>query len=388
VKVKVVADDWRAPLELIFGKSARGGTYVRQPGHPEVFLAAGRFGGMVHREANSFRKHAVLSLKADELTEVSVKPAAGDPYSFARGQDGDGAWKLKDAPAGFRFDSDAAQRQVQQLAGVSAQDFVDDGTQAAALGLGGAHDVIEAKLKDGKSVVLHFGQPPVATAADAGFPGPPGRWALSVDGDAQAYWVAPYLHAALVKPRDELRDLSLLHFDVAKVKMVSIHGQKPVVLKKEGTGWKVTVPKELPTGLDFDEGQVTAQLGRLGNLRAARYLEPLVPDAKAGLEQAATVELTLEDGTKQSLRFGKEVPGVPGKQRYVRGSADGRIYAVLEPERVRFDEGVALFKRPPPMPNFGGGMAGIKGLESLPPDVRRQLEAQLRQHGAGPVASH
>jgi hypothetical protein len=44
---------------------------------------------------------------------------------------------------------------------------------------------------------------------------------------------------------------------------------------------------------------------------------------------------------------------------------------------TRLQSGVELFKKPPPPPDHGQ----MQGLESLPPDVRKKIEAQLRQQG-------
>jgi len=61
---------------------------------------------------------------------------------------------------------------------------------------------------------------------------------------------------------------------------------------------------------------------------------------------------------------------------YARSTLDTLTYAVDEGVRTRLAQGVELFKRHP-RPGFAGG-GQMQGLESLPPDVRRQLEAQLR----------
>jgi hypothetical protein len=389
IKVKVIAEGAAKPVELVFGKAARGGSYVRQVGRPEVFLAQGRFATMARRDANSWRKHGILTIKAEDVATVTVKPRDGSGYTIERGPDD--TWALAVVPAGFRFDAKAGQQVAQQLASLTAQDFVDGTPNDEALGLAGPHDIIEAKLKDGKAVVLHVGQAPPGTAADGGVTPPAANAPLAarIEGNPQIYLIAPYVRASLAKPLDGMRDLNLLTFDPAKVKRLEIHGAKPVTVQKEGAAWKVVEPKQLPAGAEFDASQVPAQLTRIKNLRAARWLDPAVADAQASLGKVDTVVVTLEDGSKQTLRFGKDLPSTGGaKQVYVKGAADPAIYAINEYEKTRFDSGVDVFKKPPPPPNFaGGGMGGgIKGLENLPPDVRKQLEAQLRQRGQMPGA--
>jgi hypothetical protein len=383
LRVKVTADGV-APFELVFGKSAAAGTYVRRAGQPEVFLAKGRFGSVGRRDANAWRKHAILALKADEIASLAVRPGVGTGYVLERGADG--TWAVgatSSPPPGFRLDSAAAQRAAQQLSTLSAQDFLDAPESDEALGFAGPHDVVEAHLKDGKAVVVSFGR--AAASADAGVAAGSEPLPTRVDGDPQIYAVSPYVKNQLLQPMSALRDLSLMAFDVQKVKSLVMRGSKPVTLEKDGAGWKVTTPKTLPAGADFDPAQVSSQLFRIRNMRAARRVESAVPAAQVGLTKDATIEVTLEDGKKQTVHFGKDVTGTPGaKQLYVKGSADDGLYAIFETEKTRFDVGLDLFKKPPPPPQFGNQGGGMKGLEQLPPDVRRQIEAQLRQRAAAP----
>jgi hypothetical protein len=383
LRVKVTTGG-AAPIELIFGKAGRGGAYVRRAGQPEVFLAQTRFSGMANRDANTWRKHAVIALKADDFASVTLRPGGKSGYTLEHGADG--KWALASgaaAPAGFRLDEAAAGRPAQQLSTLTAQDFLDDPQSDEALGLSGLHDTVEAKLKDGKAVVVHFGHP--AAPADGGAANPNDPIPTRVEGDAQLYAVSVYVKNQLVQELAALRDMTLTAFDTQKVKRLTLRGTKPVTVEKVGASWKVVEPKQLPAGADFDPGQVLSQLFRIRNLHAARLIDEPLPPAKAGIPGTATVEVVLEDGTRQALYFGKEAAGSPPgpKQLYVKGTADGALYAMAESEKTRFDVGVDLFKKPPPPPNFGNPGA-MRGLEQLPPDVRRQIEAQLRQRGAPP----
>jgi hypothetical protein len=91
------------------------------------------------------------------------------------------------------------------------------------------------------------------------------------------------------------------------------------------------------------------------------------------------VEVTVEGGPARTLRLGKEAPGVAngGKELYARTTLDTLTYAVGDGARLRLAQGLDLFKRRPPPPSFAGA-GQMKGLESLPPEVRKQLEAQLQ----------
>jgi hypothetical protein len=197
-----------------------------------------------------------------------------------------------------------------------------------------------------------------------------------MEGDPQVYLVPKYTATNLSRKASELRDLTLLSFDPQKVTKVTVQspGKKTVVVK-EGDIWKIVEPKKLPAGFEFDPGQVQGQLQMLKGLRASRVVETANP-AQTGLSRPTTlVDIAVEGGPTQSLRFGKEVTSDKGKEAYVQGSADKLTYAIYDAARTRFETGIELFKKPPPPPPSTGGM---RGLENLPPDVRQKIEAQLR----------
>jgi hypothetical protein len=195
------------------------------------------------------------------------------------------------------------------------------------------------------------------------------------------YGLPQYAASQLRKRLVDFRDLSLFNFEPQKVTKLKVQaGGKAVVVEKEGEGWKLTEPRKLPDGFEFEPSQVTMQLLWLRNIRGTRLVEGQVSDAQAGLTSpAALVEVTVEGGPVQTLRLGKEAPGTANspKELYARSTIDALTYAVSDGLRVRLEQGPELFKRRPPPPSLAGA-GQMKGLESLPPDLRRQLEAQMR----------
>jgi len=376
--LKVKFSSQGAPsVELLLGKAAKGGgVYIREPKSKAVFAAQGRFQWMMRKDANAWRKRNMISGKLDDVAEVTVQPKDGDPYVLTNGGEGVG-WKLKEGtklPDGFRYDPSAGQGLVQQLITLRAQDFIDSPGSDESLGFAGPHSIIEAKLKDGKQVKLHIGkeQPGKENTSKA--------VAARLEGDPQVYLLPSYSATTLSKRATDLRDLSLLSFDPQKVTKLSVVSKgKKTIVTKQGDTWKVLEPKKLPSGFDFDPAQVTSQLNMLRGLKASRLIDGKLDAAQSGLSNPTTaVDLTLEGGAHQSLKFGKEAKSDKGKEVYVKGSADALTYAIFEAARSRFDSGVEIFKKPPaPPPNMMG--PGARGLESLPPDVRAKIEAQLRQ---------
>jgi hypothetical protein len=375
LKVKISSQGGSA-VDLVLGKAAKsGGVYLRDSKSNAVFTATGRFHFLIRKDANAWRKRSILNAKLDDLEEVSVSPKDADPYVLAKAEGG--GWRLKEGtkvPPGFRFDPSAAQGLVQQFVNLRAQDFIDSPGSDESLDFAGQHSMVEAKFKDGKLIKLHLGK------EQQGKENASKAVATRVEGDPQVYLLPNYTANVLTKRVSDLRDLTLLSFDPQKVNKLSVvSAGKKTVVAKQGDTWKVIEPKKLPAGFEFDPAQVTSQLSMLRNLRASRMVDGKVEPAQSGLAKPTTsVDLTLEGGAHQSLSFGKEAKSGQAKEVYVKGSADALTYAIHDAARSRFDSGVEMFKKPPaPPPNMGGG--NIRGLESLPPDVRAKIEAQMRQ---------
>lgn len=375
LKVKITSQG--APgVELVLGKPTKsGGAYIRQPKSNAVFTTEGRFFWMVKRDVSAWRKKSIIAAKLDDVAEVVVHPKDSEPYVLTKGGEGAG-WKLKEGPKlpdKFRYDASAGQGLVQQLVNLRAQDFVDSPGSDESLGLAGPHSFLEAKLNDGKQIKVHLGR------EQEGGENKMRSVVARVEGDPQVYLVPPYTANMLQKRAADLRDLSLLSFDPQKVSKLSVlSAGKKTVVAKEGDSWKIVEPKKMPAGFEFDPARVTTELNMLRGLKASRVIEGKVDPAQSGLSKPTTqVDVTLEGGAPQSLAFGKEAKSDKGKEVYVKGSADALTYAISEGTRSRFNSGVEMFKKlPPPPPNMAGGM---RGLESLPPDVRAKIEAQLRQ---------
>lgn len=359
-------------LKWVLGKASRnGGVYVRAQDSADIFAHRGRLDWSVRRDVKDWRQRRVVELEVDLVSRLVLRSKEGQVLALRKEGSGPGRWSLPEGtpvPPGFRFDARAPERLVQQLASLRAQDFADgDAAKDSATGLGGAHDSVEVELVGGRKVVLRLGPSQEGT----------GTVAARVDGDAQVYLLPAASVEPLRKRLTDLRDLGLLTFEPAEVTTVKLQaGAKRVTAVKEGGTWRLTEPKKLPDGFDFAPEQVDAQLAWLHGLSAARLVEGAVTDAAAGFASpSALVELAVGGAPAGWLRLGKAVPGATEGLVYARSSVDGFTYAVPESVRGRLAQGVELFKRRAP-PSFAGG--GPQGLDSLPPELRRQIEAQLR----------
>lgn len=372
LKLKVLRDGAPA-VEVVLGKAARnGGAYIRKAGSNDVFAHRGGLDWRVRKTVKDWRKRQFLSLKEEDLSQLVLRSKDGETVTLKAGAN-PGEWSLAEetqAPEGFRFSAEAAQQLARQLANLTAVDFLEGEAAAdSATGLADAHDTVEAQLKDGKKVVVHLGQQSENSAPVA----------ARVEGDAQVYQLSGYVASQLRKRLADLRDLSLFRFEPSSVTKLKLQADgKTVVVEKEAGAWKLTEPRKLPDGFEFDPSQVDTQLAWLRGLRAARLVEGSVRDGPAGLASPAVLlEVSVEGGPAQTLRLGKEAPGAANgvKELYARSTLDAHTYAVADSVRARLAQGVELFKRRP-QPGFAQG-GQLQGFESLPPEVRRQLESQL-----------
>jgi Domain of unknown function (DUF4340) len=339
-----------APLRLVFGKVSKSrGTYVRKAGEAAIFSTSSPAAYQLKRGIADWRKKSISTAALSEVDSVIVSPANAAPFTLKRSS-GD-AWTLETkVPDGYRFDPEAAARLVSQLTTLTAQGFVDEPKDFSTSHQYALHQ------KDGKTVTVQL-----STTKDEATK----TVQLRVDGNPQVYTLASWQAEQIDKTVNDLRDLTLMRFEVEKVSRLSIGvGQKKTVLAKTGSDWKLVDPK---TDANFDPQQVAVQLNRLKGLRALKWVEDA---SKANFAKPTTIIELMVDNKVQRLVFANEA-GQTGEV-YVRGSADNDTYVVASSEKESWGKGVELFRKPPPP-----DLSHLQGLEQLPPDVREKLMQQL-----------
>lgn len=378
-------------LSVVLGRYAKGGgNYLRLQGSDEVFVGKGTLAGAVRKNADQWRNKKLVALKADDINEIAVTPAGGGGYVLTKTttKEGEGddapskdVWTVQDAsalPAGFKLDEAALSRVARSVANLRASDFVDEKKPAAETVLGASARTVTAKTAAGQSVTIQFG-----TEKD-------NKVYAQVEGNPQLYQVSKYSADGVTKALTEFRDLSL--FDVQTNDIVAVDwagtGLTASLKKDEQGTWTFT---SNPAGAEFDPNTVGGKLAGLTRLRAARYLgaQGAVP---IDLGDKLTISLTLQDGTQQVVTFGAAAPegeaGTGKNQVFVR-NGDGHVYAIAAFQKERYKKPADLFQPAAPPPGMGGpggmpgGMGGMQGLENLPPEIRKQLEAQLKAGNFG-----
>jgi hypothetical protein len=339
-------------FEVVLGKASKsGGAYVRKAGAPAVFVTMSGLQYQAKQGLTAWRKKSVLTVALSDVTSFTVTRADGASFSLKAGEGG--MWTSgTELPKGFRFSASTASGVVNQFTSLSAQDFAEGAFDAPQ-----AHTYV-ASLKDGKSITLKL----AATKRDDG------TVAAQVEGDPQVYLLPSYQAQALDKKLDDLRELTLVDFDVAKAtKLVLTAGAKKTVVVKEGEAWKLVEPKSAP---EFDAAQVPTVLNRVKGLRGLSWVGEAPKTAFT--PPSATIEVTV-DGKPVRVVFGAETGA--DNRVYVKGSIDDAAYTTGVFEKTQWSSGPELFKKPPPPPDFGQ----MNGLDQLPPDVRAKLLEQLRQ---------
>ena len=185
-----------------------------------------------------------------------------------------------------------------------------------------------------------------------------------------------------MKSLDDLRSLAL--FDgidadtVSKIVFTSSSGT--VTVEKTDDAWTSTPALE-----GFDPTVVSGKLRGLLRLKGARFLGS-ADQVRASYRTPVSIAITHKDGAVRTATFGDAVPekeGDPKNQVFAK-NGDGFVYAIAQFQKARYEKPAELFKAVKPPPGAGGGLPGnIPGLENLPPELRKQLEQQLKQGAMG-----
>jgi hypothetical protein len=404
LRVQVYAAE-KLVFDLTTGKRTKsGGNFIRKGEEKAVYVGKGRLSSVANKDGNGWRKRALLSMKEEDVVQISVAAPGQAAYTLTRPpKKADSKpettdpkpqpspkrlWSLNESgleiPEDFRFDADAAQRLSQTLVGLRAAEFADDANpNSDAVGLAGEHAVVTLQTADGQKVAVHVGKPDEKN-----------RYHVRIGDDPQITLVYKYSAEKVTAPFLDLRDLTLVQFDKDKIKKVEIQGdQAKIRLEKADAGWALVEPKKLPDDFEFDPASVDRALNTFARIKGSALAGAdggKVPSlGAAGLSRPKVhLELTDTEGRVHGMYFGREVPKKVDekggtKMVYARGTVDSAVYLVGDYQKNRFNQGLEIFKKRAPPPNMGGMMGGgAGGLNSLPPDVRKKLQEAMANQGA------
>lgn len=356
---------------FVVGKAATGGAHVRVGS--DVFSVAGVFPRTFQKSGNAWLEKKVFTADLASVTKVDVKLSGMEPYQLVKNGD---TWSLEGAtlPEGFRFDNQAASRLVSSLVNLRAKDILDADPGAEKTSLGDGSDVLVLYGAEGKQLgKVELGAEDEETKTTY----------VLAEGRPDVMTVYGASVTALRKAPLDFRDLKLMDLDTAKVtKLLVKSPEGRVELEKKDGNWTVVSAKPAaPADFTLDPAAVTRRLSALANARGTGVVEES-PAATGLASPKATVTATLEDGSAVSLRLGNTTKRDDREGVFAAGNADDATYIVAPYTQNNLTGLISTFAKPA-TPSAGGApdLSGLdpSALQNLPPEVRRQLEEQMRK---------
>ena len=362
----------RVLAEFVVGQQARGGTYVLV--EDGVYKVAGIYRGAFSRP--DWLERRLFKDELAAVTQVELRLAGQPAYTItSQGNE----WPLLDpnsVPKGFRFDARAAYRLANTFLALRAKDILDEDPGAEKTGLGEGADVLayvlEADEGEGTRYELRLG-----AETDGG------DVYAEIVGRDDILTLNPQAARNLRKAATDLRDLSLVRLDPAKVKKLHIvDGKRRLELQKQETGWEIASSTE-PEPDDFvlDPIAIQRRLAAFANARGVSLADSKKLKKTRLNKPQAEVSATLDDDSVVALAFGRETKDEDKRAvLYAKGNADDEVYWVTASTRTSLTGGLDTFKKRAPV-SRPGGIPNLdpETLSNLPPEVREALLKQLRE---------
>ncbi len=365
----------RVVAEFVVGKAASGGCAIRVgDGVYQVKVTPWVFS----RDAAAWLDRRLFEDKVDAATRVEVRLHGQRPFALvkgapAAGAPGAGDWSFEDpsvVPAGFRYDKGAAQSLVSQIVSAQAKEVLDTDPGAATTKLDDNADVLVYSVKDASGLEVKRELRLGAAQADGSV------YARSSARD-DVMTVNEALAKALKKAPTDLRDLTLMKLELAKVEALTIVADKmKLSFDKTGGSWKIASSSEaVPKDFAFDPSAVDRRLQAMSNARAIKVAE--AKSADAGLASpSAQITARLSGKGTAILAFGKDTKDGNQELVFAKGNADADTYLVTKWIKTSLTGGLQTFKKQP-VPPGGSPNFDARSLANLPPEVRAQLLQQL-----------
>lgn len=276
---------------LLFGEQnpAGGSYYLRVKDDPELVLVADTL-------KNSLDK-SFLTLR--DKTVVGIAPADVDTVVVSKGDTGiridrAGAdeWKMTE-PEEMKVKSDLMDRTLRQLTNLIADDIIDEPKEGEEYGLADPELSVALEGKKLSQTLLIGKQRP----KKEGSPLPPGRYA-QIKGKPTVYVIPERIMTVIKTDVEELRDRSLVFFDVPKANKleITLDSETRKMVKGEDGKWSLEKPKKK----DAASWLVSSILWSLKDLQwTKRETAEQNPEAAKLLDAPTlTVRLSVEDREK------------------------------------------------------------------------------------------
>jgi len=322
-------------------------TWIKPEGQDKVYRAQAGLRTDLIKKLDDWREKRITNFEEPDMTGMEIA-YEGQKLVFARSDAGD--WTLTE-PTGIAIDGPAVKRLASGAGRLRVASFAD-GKKLEETGLDKPTTTLTFKLKDKEPVVLMLGgAAPADPAAPGGAPTSPDRY-IKLGGADWIYVVKAFTADSFDQHLGALRNKEMLTLDLKEVARVSfppeVPGGKPIVVARDGEGWKLESPEPQALSTPTVEGA----LRTITRLRAKDLpdIDPTV--AGLGADPApASIEVTLQGGATTTLYVGNTT-GEDGKERFVRVGADGLIFTLASWSAEKLLPKVTDLTQPaePPMP--------------------------------------
>jgi hypothetical protein len=314
----------RAPLGLMVGGKSPTGAWVfaKEPSKSAVVVVSEILARDLAKPLSDLRDRTMLAFDRKSVSQVDVA-VAGDSISLETPEAG--KWRIV-KPRPLAADADLVTDFLDKMEQAKAKEFVDDAPKSLApyrLDRPATVTLWVGKDKDRAARTLLFGREDKDKK---------GVYVMRA-GEPGVLLVPEEVWAAVPKTVGIIRDKVVMAYQYDKVNRVEIDSPRgPVVLEKDGVGWKLTAPESWKA----DTGAVNNVLWKVRDLRAIAFLDE---DAAAVSRYLAKPELTVkiwEEGAKDP----KVLLLAPSRE--TRGGQPAAVAAVAGRGPVILVEGKAL----------------------------------------------
>jgi Domain of unknown function (DUF4340) len=283
----VVEAKGRAPLGLLIGGKSPTGAWIfaKETAKPAVVALSEILARDLTKPVAELRDRTVLAFDRKSVSQVDLV-LPGDTISLESPEAG--KWRIV-KPRALAADADLVADFLEKLDQARAKEFVDDAPKSLApYGLQRPTTVTlwVGKDKDRAARSLLFG---------SGDKDKKGVYVMRA-GEPGVMLVPEEVWAAVPKTVAVLRDKVVLAYQYDKVSRVELEGPRgPVVIEKDGIGWKLTAPEPLKA----DTGAVNNVLWKIRDLRAAGFLDEDAAAIPRYLAKPALTVKVWEEGVKE-----------------------------------------------------------------------------------------
>ncbi len=354
-------------VDFVIGSGGAGGANIRS--NAKVFSMKGVFPGTFSRPLGAWVERRMIRAELSDIEKVEIQANGQEPIVLVSSQEDNPHWSLSDLavlPKGFRFDHITARSVVRTAIGLRAREFVEKRPDDAQIFAGADRVVVHFRNSAQESQTILLGEAVSEKLV----------YAKLLPSD-ETFILSAHSAQLLRRKLLDYRDLRVMRFEPSNVVQLQVkqEGSEFTVQRGPG-GWNLKSARPAPpSGFELSGAAVEGLLESIQELRAAGLAE--TPRAEFG-KVSKTSELTLQDGSKLKLEFGRTFQFGSEEAVYLRGNRDDSTYylprASVMPVASEFSS-IAVQRKEAGPP---AGKMDMSALKNLPPEVREQLMRQIQ----------